>query len=151
MPEMRLLLFGDGALLSPAHIQTQLVQSRGDPYLCLFIQRANEALKQEVALLSPLERRSIPPFITIDELSERLTSSKPHAGVQNALLVISQIIHYIEYADPKFNETINILTLIDMSTISVARLNRRLSHVLLDFLRVCWLQLLWHCHPPYPP
>ena len=97
MPEMRLLLFGDGALVSPAHVQTQLVQSRGDPYLCLFIQRANDALKREVALLSPLERASIPPFTTIDDLNGHCISSKPHAGVQNALLVISQIIHYIEY------------------------------------------------------
>ena len=97
MPEMRLLLFGDGALVSPAHVQTQLIQSRGDPYLCLFLQRANEALKQEVALLSPLERASIPTFTTIDDLNDRHNSSKLHAGVQNALLVISQIIHYIEY------------------------------------------------------
>lgn len=96
MAEMRLLLFGDGALVSPAHVRTQLLQSRGDPYLTLFFRRSADALRHEVAQLSPLERSVIPAFTTLDELNDRISSGRCHASVQNALLCISQVTHYIE-------------------------------------------------------
>jgi len=96
MSEMRLLLFGDGALVSRAHIQAQVLESRGNPFLNLFIQRSSDALRHEIALLSSLERSAIPAFNTIDELNERTKTTRAHAGVQNALLCISQLAHYIE-------------------------------------------------------
>ncbi len=96
MSEMRLLLFGDGALVSRAHIQAQVLESRGNPFLSLFYQRSSNALRHEIALLSPLDRSRIPAFNTIDELNDRATSSEAHAGLQNALLCISQLGHYIE-------------------------------------------------------
>lgn len=96
MGDMRLLLFGDGALVSRAHIQAQVLQDRGNPFLSLFFQRSSDALRHEIALLSPLERSPIPAFNTIYELNDRTNTSGAHAGVQNALLCISQLTHYIE-------------------------------------------------------
>lgn len=93
---MRILIFGDGALVSRAHIQAQVIKSRGDPILNLFFQRASDALRHEVALLSPLERSSIPAFNTIDELNDRTKTTGAHAGLQNALLCIFQLAHYME-------------------------------------------------------
>lgn len=96
MTDKCLLLFGDGALVSRAHIQAQVLQSRGSPFLSLFLQRASDALRQEIAFLSPLERLSIPAFNTIDELNDRTRVGKIHVGVQHALLCVSQLVHYIE-------------------------------------------------------
>ena len=98
MSEMRLLLFGDGALVSKGHLQTQVLNSRADPILSLLFQRSSDALRYEIAHLAPSEREQIPAFNTIDELNERLRPNHAHAGVQNALLCISQLAHYIKYA-----------------------------------------------------
>lgn len=96
MVEMRLLLFGDQALVNRAHIQKQVLESREDPFLSLFFQRATDALRHEVAQLSPLERRAIPDFTNVAELNDRTISDESHEGLQNALLCISQLAHYIE-------------------------------------------------------
>lgn len=109
---MKLLLFGDGALVSRAHIQKQVLESRGNPFLSLFFQRSSDALRHETAQLSPLRRDLIPAFNTIDELNERTNSKQAHAGVQNALLCISQLAHYIEYVYSSITSII--LTFSDM-------------------------------------
>lgn len=96
MSEMRLLLFGDGFLVSRGHIQAQVLESRVNPFLGLFFQRSGDALRHEIALLPPLQRSLIPAFHTIDELHERTKTTGAHAGIQNALLCISQLAHYIE-------------------------------------------------------
>ena len=96
MSEMRILLFGDQALVNRSHIQKQLLESRTNPFLSLLFQRSSDALRNEVARLSPSERRVIPAFTTIDELNDRTETAEAHEGVQSALLCISQIAHYIE-------------------------------------------------------
>lgn len=96
MVEMQLILFGDQALINRSHIQKQVLASREDPFLCLFFQRCSDALIHEIAQLSPLERKDIPDFISIAELNDRTNSDEIHGGVQNALLCISQLAHYIE-------------------------------------------------------
>ncbi len=96
MSEMRLLLFGDGTLFSHVHLQRQLLESRGNPFLSILFQRASDALRHEIAQLSPQERRSIVSFNSIDELNEGVKSRPTHAGVQAALLCLSQLAHYIE-------------------------------------------------------
>lgn len=93
---MRLLLFGDQALVDRVHIQKQILESRGDPILSLFFQRTSDALRHEIAQLSSLERKTIPNFTSIAELNDQALSDETHEGVQNALLCISQLTHYIE-------------------------------------------------------
>ncbi|KAF6220093.1 hypothetical protein HO133_003224 [Letharia lupina] len=95
MTEMRVFLFGNQALVNRAQIQQQLVESRGNPFLGLLLQRCSDALRHEISQLSPLERKSIPAFNTIDELNDRASNSDAHEGVQNALLCISQLARYV--------------------------------------------------------
>ena len=96
MSEMRLLLFGDGALVSKGRLLTQVLASRADPILSLLFQRSSDALRREISQLAPAEREQIPVFNSIDELIERLSPNCTHPGVQNALLCVSQLAHYIE-------------------------------------------------------
>ena len=95
--ELRVLLFGDQSLDNRPYLRTQLLAGRTNPLLCLFLTRASNALKQEVNELSPLERKHIPQFSSIDELADRNDpQSKTHAGIDSALLCISQLAHYFE-------------------------------------------------------
>lgn len=96
MAELRVFLFGNQALVNRAQIQQQLVDARGNPFLGLFLQRCSDALRHEIAQLSPLERQSVPAFNTVDELNDRAGRSDAHEGVQNALLCISQLAQYIQ-------------------------------------------------------
>ena len=96
MTEMRVFLFGNQALVNRAQIQQQLVDSRGNPFLSLILQRCSDALRHEISQLSPLERKSIPSFNTIDELNDRASNGDAHEGVQNALLCISQLAQYTQ-------------------------------------------------------
>ena len=96
MTEMRIYLFANQALVNRAQIQQQLVESRGNPFLSLLLQRCSDALRHEISQLSPLERTSIPAFNTIDELNDRASNSDAHEGVQNALLLISQLAQYTQ-------------------------------------------------------
>lgn len=95
--EMRILLFGDQALDPRVYVQSQLVAGRTNPLLCLFLQRVSLALQREIAHLSPLERKYIPNFTTIEELVDRTHSNHIyHAGIESTLLCISQLAHYFE-------------------------------------------------------
>ena len=96
MAGMRFLLFGDQSSFDRAHIHKQVVESRENPFLSLFYRKTSDALRHEIAQLSPLERIVVPTFTTIAELNDRTTSKDAHEGVQNALQCISQLAHYIE-------------------------------------------------------
>ena len=95
--ELRILLFGDQSLDTQSFLRSQLLASRTNPLLCLFLERTTLALRQEVSELSPLERKNIPAFSSIDELADRtFPQVKPHPGIESALLCISQLAHYFE-------------------------------------------------------
>ena len=96
MAGMRFFLFGDRSSFDRAHIQKQVVQSRENPFLSLFYRKSSDALRHEIAQLSPLERNVIPTFTTIAELNDRTSFRDVHEGVQNALQCMSQLAHYIE-------------------------------------------------------
>ena len=96
MAGMRFLLLGDQSSFNQAHIHKQVVESRENPFLSLFYKKTSDALRHEIAQLSPWERAAIPAFTTIAELNDRTTSKDAHEGVQNALQCISQLAHYIE-------------------------------------------------------
>lgn len=95
--ELRVLLFGDQSLDTRTYIRSQLVAGRTNPLLRLFLDRVTLALRQEVSELSPLDRRHIPQFSSIDELADRTYPQvKNHPGIDSALLCISQLAHYFE-------------------------------------------------------
>ena len=96
--ELRVLLFGDQALDTRAFIRNQLIVGRTNPLLCIFLDRVTLALRREISELSPLERKYIPSFSTIDELTNRTSPQQhSHPGVDSALLCISQLDQYLEY------------------------------------------------------
>ena len=95
--ELRVLLFGDQSSDTRPYLRNQLLTGRTNPLLCLFFDRVTLALRQEVSELSPLERRHIPTFSSIDELADRSRPQvKTHPGIDSALLCISQLAHYFE-------------------------------------------------------
>lgn len=62
-----------------------------------FIDQAGLALKDEVDRSGKLERSNIPTFRTIQQLNERYHAARvKHAGVENALLCVTQLAHYLE-------------------------------------------------------
>lgn len=93
---MDILLCGDQVFDSHA-LRSQCLTGRSNHILSFFFQQVNFALRREIAQLSPLEVNHIPVFSTIEELVNRDSSqSKHHPGIQNALLCISQLAHYME-------------------------------------------------------
>nr|ACH72076.2 polyketide synthase [Dirinaria applanata] len=95
--ELRVLLFGDQALDTRAFIRSQLIVGRTIPLLCIFFDRITLALRREISELSPLERKYIPAFSNIDELTDRTYSQQhSHPGVESALLCISQLAQYFD-------------------------------------------------------
>lgn len=92
----KLLLFGEDASDLQTRLRGQIIESRTNPSLNALFQRAGSALRYEIGLLSPLERQGIPHFSTLDELNTRINPKIPHAGVQNALLCLSQIAQYLK-------------------------------------------------------
>jgi len=95
--ELRILLFGDQTADTQIFIRNQLVAGRTNSLLCIFLDRVAIALRQEVSELSPLERRRMPSFSTVDDLVDRAYSKEGiHPGIDSALLCISQITQYFE-------------------------------------------------------
>ncbi|KAL9100808.1 MAG: hypothetical protein Q9163_003856 [Psora crenata] len=96
----RLFLFGEDSSDLRTRLRTLSRGARQDPLLSLLFQRVGSALRHEVASLAPIDRHNIPPFSTIDELNESSISNVPHAGVENALLCLSEIAEYAKYILP---------------------------------------------------
>ena len=95
--QLRILLFGDHDGETIAYLRCQLVAGRTNPLLCLFLDRVSLALRKEVSELSPLERKHVPSFTTIDELADRAGLRKDlYPGIDSALLCISHISQYFE-------------------------------------------------------
>lgn len=94
---MAFLLFGDQTL--DIHGFLADFFKSGNPSILAqsFFDRAASALRAEVDQLSILERRRVPHFTTIKELSDRYhAKSIKNAAVDSALLCIVQLAHYIE-------------------------------------------------------
>ena len=97
-PSTRLLFFGNEIADESHSLREQLVLGRANPFLCLFLQKAHLKLRREISQLSPLGRSRVPSFSTIEELAERASAlTTRHAGIESALLCISQLARYIEY------------------------------------------------------
>ena len=97
----RILAFSDLTPEIDSKLDKQLQVGRTNPLLGVFLERVGVALRQEVATNSSFERQRVPTFSTIHDLVKNFSSTKAsHAGVQCALLTISQIAQYFEYVLP---------------------------------------------------
>jgi len=93
---MKVFLFGEETSDVRSRLHVKALEARTDPYLNLLFQQSCDALRREVTCLSPAERDGIPVFTTIEELSQRSSLRENHAGVENALLCVSQIANYVK-------------------------------------------------------
>lgn len=92
------LLFGEQSLDTQGFLADFC--RNGNPSILshAFLNRVASTLQNEIERLPSLERRHIPSFTTIQELSQRYhTRDVTHPAIDSALLVTTQLAHYIEY------------------------------------------------------
>jgi hypothetical protein len=91
------LLFGDQSLETHGFLAEFFRQENKGLLATAFLEQVCHALRKEVDELHRLERSRIPAFRTLQQLNERYHGQKiRHAGIDGALLSITQIAHYIE-------------------------------------------------------
>ncbi|KFZ18301.1 hypothetical protein V501_01293 [Pseudogymnoascus sp. VKM F-4519 (FW-2642)] len=94
------LLFGEQSLDTQGFLADFC--RNGNPSILshAFLNRVASTLQNETERLPSLERRHIPSFTTIQELSQRYhTRDVTHPAIDSALLVTTQLAHYIDRAE----------------------------------------------------
>lgn len=95
---MSFLLFGDQSLDTHSFLANFCSSGNTSVLASAFLERAAVLLQDEVAKLPATERQVMPTFGTIAELNYRYHSNASrHSAVDSALLVATQLAHYIEY------------------------------------------------------
>ncbi|KAL8715827.1 MAG: hypothetical protein Q9220_000494 [cf. Caloplaca sp. 1 TL-2023] len=96
---MKVLLFGDQTTDPRGHLRDQLLNARTNILLNHFVQKLNVSLKHEISCLPKSEQEGIPTFSTVEELADPSSIGKAiHPGLASALLCISQLTQYFEFA-----------------------------------------------------
>lgn len=94
---MSFLLFGDQSLDTHAFLADFCRQGTPSILAAAFLARVSDVLQNEIGCLPVVERSRIPSFTTIPELSHRYHAKDiRHSAVDSALLVATQLAHYIE-------------------------------------------------------
>lgn len=92
------LLFGEQSLDTQGFLADFCRNGNPSVLSHAFLDRVASVLQNETERLPSLERRHIPSFATIQELSQRYhTKDVTHSAIDSALLVTTQLAHYIEY------------------------------------------------------
>lgn len=95
--KMSFLLFGDQSLETQGVFADLCREGKPSILSHAFIDRAALALQAEIELLPAQDRRRVPPFNTIQELNQRYhANTLRYSAIDSALLVITQLAHYIE-------------------------------------------------------
>jgi hypothetical protein len=95
--KMSFLLFGDQSLDTQGFLADFCRKGNPSVLSYAFLDRVASALQNETERLPFLERRRIPPFTTVQELNQRYhTRDIRHSPIDSALLVTTQLVHYIE-------------------------------------------------------
>ncbi|PON26658.1 hypothetical protein TGAM01_v204668 [Trichoderma gamsii] len=92
----RVFVFGDQSSFSLSNLQLLLLK-KNNPYLTLFTDRVNVALRQEVARLTIAERQWFPAFSSIQNLVARGLKKDKNAALDSTLTTIYQICAFINY------------------------------------------------------
>lgn len=94
---MSFLLFGDQSLDTHSFLADFCRQGFPSTLSTAFLGRISTLLQDEIERLPVLERARIPPFTTIAELNNRYHAKDiRHSAIDSALLVATQLAHYIE-------------------------------------------------------
>lgn len=104
---MAFILFGDHSVDAYSFLANFCHHSSPSLLSKTFLDQVSSALCREVYYLSNLERNKIPHFASIEDLNERYHDRGiKHAGVEGALLCITQLAHYLEYVSPTVGSSI---------------------------------------------
>ncbi|KAK4152557.1 conidial yellow pigment biosynthesis polyketide synthase [Chaetomidium leptoderma] len=94
------LLFGDQSLDSHGFLAQFFRQDKQGELAKVFVRQACHALRGLVEKLPAVERTRLPEFRTLQQLNERYhNSALKHAGIDAALLSVSQLAHYLDHAE----------------------------------------------------
>lgn len=97
--QMAYLLFGDQSLDTHGFLADFCRQGSPSILAKTFLHQAGAALREEIDRLPRLERQKIPIFRTLQQLNTRYHAQTiKYPGIDSALLCITQLAHYIEYA-----------------------------------------------------
>ena len=95
--KMAFLLFGDQSLDVHGFLAAICRRQKSTILAQTFIDEAGLALKLEVDGRGSLERGEFPTFRNIQQLNEKYHhATAKHAGIENALLCVAQLAHYME-------------------------------------------------------
>lgn len=100
---MASILFDDHSLYSCDFLESLLVEVNHDSLCANFLRRAETELKDQISRLGQWQRVNLAPFARLRQLI-RIHRDAPikHAGVEIALLCISQVAHYIRYFSSRY-------------------------------------------------
>lgn len=92
---LRVFVFGDQSSFSLSNLQLLLLK-KNNPYLTLFTDRVNVALRKEIAQLPIAERQWFPAFSSIQHLVARGLKKDKNAALDSTLTTIYQIGSFIK-------------------------------------------------------
>ncbi|KAL8790015.1 MAG: hypothetical protein Q9195_006564 [Heterodermia aff. obscurata] len=93
---MQVLFFGDQTDLDHKFLEDSLFQTRKSPAVSVFLEGATAILRREIASLAQADRKEIPGFTTIQELTSRyFQAAIPHPAIEAPLTCISQLVHFL--------------------------------------------------------
>ncbi|CAN8106101.1 unnamed protein product [Discula destructiva] len=103
--QLGFLLFGDQSSDTHGFLAELFRQPNRGILATAFLEQVFHELKKEVEALPRLERSKIPKFLSLQNLNERYHAQiLKHPGLDGALLAISQLAHYIDYAEKNYED-----------------------------------------------
>ncbi|KAJ4396512.1 hypothetical protein N0V93_000731 [Gnomoniopsis smithogilvyi] len=103
--QLAFLLFGDQSSDTHGFLADFFRQPNRGLLANAFLDQVGHELRKEVETLPRLERAKFPQFLSLQNLNERYhAQSTKLPGLDGALLAISQLAHYIDYAEKNYED-----------------------------------------------